>query len=299
MSTPCFGEIPGVHPGAAYVDRRALAAAGVHRPLMAGICGTAHGGAESIVVNGGYVDDLDFGSELIYTGAGGNDTGTKKQIGDQSLEHRPNAALVTSELSALPVRTVRGHRGDAAFSPNAGYRYDGLFRVTEHWLETGRDGFKICRFRLVELTREACGELVETNVRTPLDIFHLPQHLVVPIFQRPYVWDEADQWAPLWQDIRRVGELRLADPYSQATHFLGAVVVQAQELGREPSAEEHHRRAAADHHSSATDGRGSGGSPRRRRRESCRPVGRAHSQLEPARAGRCRPAQASPHQPRP
>ena len=70
---------------------------------------------------------------------------------------------------------------------------------------------------------------METNVRTPLDIFHLPQHLVVPIFQRPYVWDEAEQWAPLWQDIRRVAELRLADAYSQATHFLGAVVVQAQE----------------------------------------------------------------------
>jgi len=66
-------------------------------------------------------------------------------------------------------------------------------------------------------------------VRTPLDILHLPQHLVVPIFQRPYVWDEADQWVPLWQDVRRIAELRLADGYSQATHFLGAVVLQAQE----------------------------------------------------------------------
>jgi putative restriction endonuclease len=102
------------------------------------------------VVNGGYVDDLDFGTELVYTGAGGNDTGTRKQIGDQSLEHRPNAALVTSEQLALCVRVIRGFRGDPAFSPSSGYRYDGLFQVTEHWLETGRDGFKICRFRLVE-----------------------------------------------------------------------------------------------------------------------------------------------------
>lgn len=70
---------------------------------------------------------------------------------------------------------------------------------------------------------------METNVRTPLDVFHLPQHLVVPIFQRPYVWDETDQWVPLWQDVRRIAELRLADGYSQATHFLGAVVLQAQE----------------------------------------------------------------------
>lgn len=70
---------------------------------------------------------------------------------------------------------------------------------------------------------------METNVRTPLDIFNLPQHLVVPLFQRPYVWDEAEQWMPLWQDVRRLVEHRLYDPHSSATHFLGAVVVQAQD----------------------------------------------------------------------
>jgi alkylated DNA nucleotide flippase Atl1 len=70
---------------------------------------------------------------------------------------------------------------------------------------------------------------VETNVRTPLDVFNLPQHLVVPLFQRPYVWDETEQWLPLWQDVRRLAELRLADPYASATHFLGAVVLQAQD----------------------------------------------------------------------
>lgn len=70
---------------------------------------------------------------------------------------------------------------------------------------------------------------METNVRTPLDVFNLPQHLLVPLFQRPYVWNEPDQWLPLWQDVRRLAELRIGDPYSSATHFLGAVVVQAQD----------------------------------------------------------------------
>ena len=70
---------------------------------------------------------------------------------------------------------------------------------------------------------------METNVRTPLDIFNLPQHLVVPLFQRAYVWDETEQWLPLWQDVRRLAEHRVNDPYSFATHFLGAVVVQAQD----------------------------------------------------------------------
>ena len=80
MSVSHFGEIPGVSVGAAFADRRALAVAGVHRPPMAGICGTTRRGAESIVVNGGYVDDKDFGGEILYTGAGGNDTATKGKL---------------------------------------------------------------------------------------------------------------------------------------------------------------------------------------------------------------------------
>lgn len=70
---------------------------------------------------------------------------------------------------------------------------------------------------------------METNVRTPLEVFNLPQHLVVPLFQRAYVWNEIDQWLPLWQDVRRLAALRLTDHYSAGTHFLGAVVVQAQD----------------------------------------------------------------------
>jgi hypothetical protein len=70
---------------------------------------------------------------------------------------------------------------------------------------------------------------VDTNVRTPMEIFNLPQHLVVPLFQRPYVWDEANQWVHLWTDVRRMAELRLVDPFRNAAHFLGAIVLQAQE----------------------------------------------------------------------
>lgn len=68
---------------------------------------------------------------------------------------------------------------------------------------------------------------METNVRTPQEVFYLPQHLVVPLFQRPYVWNEVDQWQPLWQDVTRMADLRLANPSTTARHFLGAVVLQA------------------------------------------------------------------------
>lgn len=71
---------------------------------------------------------------------------------------------------------------------------------------------------------------MDTSVLTPQGVFFLPQHLVVPLFQRPYVWDEAEQWRPLWQDIVRMAELRLRDPYTSARHFLGAVVLQSTEV---------------------------------------------------------------------
>lgn len=68
---------------------------------------------------------------------------------------------------------------------------------------------------------------MDTNVRTPQEIFYLPQHLVVPLFQRPYVWTETDQWLPLWTDVVRMADLRLKEPHTSARHFLGAVVLQA------------------------------------------------------------------------
>src|SRR3954464_13501785 len=71
--------------------------------------------------------------------------------------------------------------------------------------------------------------LMETHVRTPQDVFMQPQHLVVPPFQRPYVWEQEEQWAPLWQDVRRLAELRPAQPAADIRHFLGAIVVQAQQ----------------------------------------------------------------------
>ena len=48
---------------------------------------------------------------------------------------------------------------------------------------------------------------METQVRTPQDVFMQPQHLVVPPFQRPYVWEKEEQWAPFWQDVRRLADL--------------------------------------------------------------------------------------------
>jgi hypothetical protein len=58
-------------------------------------------------------------------------------------------------------------------------------------------------------------------------VFMQPQRLIVPLFQRPYVWNEENQWAPLWADVTRVAERLLGDPHGKhQPHFLGAVVLQ-------------------------------------------------------------------------
>ena len=68
---------------------------------------------------------------------------------------------------------------------------------------------------------------METQVRTPHAVFMMPQRLLVPLFQRPYVWNEELQWDPLWKDIQRVANRLLANPLTQhQPHFLGAVVLQ-------------------------------------------------------------------------
>jgi hypothetical protein len=58
-------------------------------------------------------------------------------------------------------------------------------------------------------------------------VFTQPQRLIVPLFQRPYVWNEKNQWEPLWSDVIRVADRRLCQPHEKHyPHFLGAVVLQ-------------------------------------------------------------------------
>src|SRR5436309_15123471 len=68
---------------------------------------------------------------------------------------------------------------------------------------------------------------METQVRTPNAIFGQPQRFLVPLFQRPYVWNEEQQWEPLWNDLKRVATRLLNNPLGKhEPHFLGAVVLQ-------------------------------------------------------------------------
>ncbi len=88
MTQRIYGHIPDYPPGTLFETRADLSYAGVHRPRIAGICGSGRQPAESIVLSGGYEDDEDYGDEIVYTGHGGRDTETGKQITHQTLNKR-------------------------------------------------------------------------------------------------------------------------------------------------------------------------------------------------------------------
>lgn len=143
-----FGEIAGIEEGHWFEGRKEMMPSSFHRNWGAGIDGNGNEGASAIVLSGGYEDDFDSGDEIIYTGAGGNDPDTGKQIEDQTWENRGNAGLLKSMDEGLPVRVIRGFNHNSSLSPKTGYSYAGLYSVVDAWEEKGKSGHKICRFKL-------------------------------------------------------------------------------------------------------------------------------------------------------
>lgn len=58
-----------------------------------------------------------------------------------------------------------------------------------------------------------------------LAVFDSKQRLEVPLFQRQYVWNEEQQWLPLWEDIERKFTEALEGHKDTPNHFLGAMVL--------------------------------------------------------------------------
>ncbi|KAH9937864.1 PUA-like domain-containing protein, partial [Epithele typhae] len=193
-----FGPIEQVPVLSTFASRMCLHHAGVHKPPMAGIAGTKSKGCTSIVMSGGYEDDLDGGDHLTYTGAGGRTTENGQDIlhtRDQSWEYKSNAALKKSAETKKPVRAVRGFKSNSKYAPAAGYRYDGLYTVEETWMEPGRSGFQVCRCRLERLPdqppipRRGEGPFPFDHSRWPTPIkfpwINVPSDLPRPTSERP------------------------------------------------------------------------------------------------------------------
>nr|CAG4710288.1 unnamed protein product [Naegleria fowleri] len=133
-----------------YESRLECSKRGSHTPTQPGISGHFGVPADSIVAMamGGYGDE-DYGDVFIYTGQGGTD------YEDQTL-NKYNISLVESLKRKVPVRLIRSYQLDSAYAPAKGYRYDGLYWVTDYWrepqrLKSGYFGALVYRYRMIRL----------------------------------------------------------------------------------------------------------------------------------------------------
>jgi len=66
---------------------------------------------------------------------------------------------------------------------------------------------------------------VQPHKFTIHDVFEKERRYDIPLYQRAYVWNQDDQWEPLWDDIRKQAERALEDSTGRlGSHFLGAAV---------------------------------------------------------------------------
>ncbi|KAM6364325.1 E3 ubiquitin-protein ligase UHRF2-like isoform 1-T1 [Pluvialis apricaria] len=163
-----YGPVPGVPVGTTWKFRVQVSEAGVHRPHVGGIHGRSNDGAYSLVLAGGFEDEVDRGDEFTYTGSGGRDLSGNKRIGehsfDQTLTHMNRALALNCDAplddkngaesknwrAGKPVRVVRSSKGRriSKYAPEEGNRYDGIYKVVKYWPEIGKCGFLVWRYLL-------------------------------------------------------------------------------------------------------------------------------------------------------
>ncbi|KAK0133176.1 E3 ubiquitin-protein ligase UHRF1 [Merluccius polli] len=163
-----YGPVPGVPVGTTWKFRVQVSEAGVHRPHVGGIHGRSNDGSYSLVLAGGFEDEVDRGDEFTYTGSGGRDLSGNKRIGehsfDQTLTHMNRALALNCDAplndkdgaesrnwrEGKPVRVVRSSKGRriSKYAPEEGNRYDGIYKVVKYWPEIGKCGFLVWRYLL-------------------------------------------------------------------------------------------------------------------------------------------------------
>ncbi|ONK78111.1 uncharacterized protein A4U43_C02F14470 [Asparagus officinalis] len=151
-----IGSVPGIEIGDIFYFRIELCVVGLHAPIMAGIdymTAQFENGddtvAVSVVSSGGYENEETNTDALIYSGQGGNANV------DQKLQ-RGNLALERSLHRGNVVRVVRSAR-DYSVPNGKIYFYDGLYKVESSWVEKGKSGFNVFKFKLLREPEQPPG----------------------------------------------------------------------------------------------------------------------------------------------
>lgn len=156
-----FGNLEKLEIGTILKDRNEMIVLGYHTPPQAGIWGASKTGACSIVLSEGYEDDKDEFDYIKYTGHGGKDSKTGKQIADQEFTVGNKGLQISCDYN-LPVRVWRGFQ--TKHGPETGYRYDGIYYVKEYERVVGVSDFYICRFHLVRDPYEKIIDKIDSTI---------------------------------------------------------------------------------------------------------------------------------------
>ncbi|ONK61668.1 uncharacterized protein A4U43_C08F32340 [Asparagus officinalis] len=151
-----IGSVPGVEIGDIFYFRMELCIVGLHAPSMAGIdymSAQFNDGDDTVAVSvvsaGGYENEETDTESLIYSGQGGNANIDQKLV-------RGNLALERSLHRGNTVRVIRSV-GDYTTTNGKIYFYDGLYKVQSSWVEKGKSGFNVFKFKLLREPEQSPG----------------------------------------------------------------------------------------------------------------------------------------------
>eukprot|EP00326_Haptolina_ericina_P024959 CAMPEP_0181192120 /NCGR_PEP_ID=MMETSP1096-20121128/13112_1 /TAXON_ID=156174 ORGANISM="Chrysochromulina ericina, Strain CCMP281" /NCGR_SAMPLE_ID=MMETSP1096 /ASSEMBLY_ACC=CAM_ASM_000453 /LENGTH=204 /DNA_ID=CAMNT_0023281491 /DNA_START=6 /DNA_END=620 /DNA_ORIENTATION=+ len=177
--------------------------------IASGVCG-GHRFGQSIVLSGGYENDVDDGCTFEYTGEGGNDfLGSKLQTGDQRLKGG-NLALANCKMHAVPVRVVRRLKSNEL-------RYDGLYKVVAYAEElvdsSNPQGSKVFKFSMERIAGQPAlseersvgfvGRAQKSRHHGPDDTALVPRHASAE--DREYAAWKSEHQRQLLRQAKRAG----------------------------------------------------------------------------------------------
>ena len=128
LAANVFGH-NGIAVGECWYNRWAMVRDGASGEHMDGIYGTPEDGAFAVVTTSSVYEDLemefDDGVTVHYAGSGAANKDKTEDVTKGSM------ALRKSIETGKPVRVIRGPLKKVSYAPKAGYRYDGLYKVTK------------------------------------------------------------------------------------------------------------------------------------------------------------------------
>ena len=134
-----YGPVSGFLPGAWWGIRMDCSRDRVHDPFNENIQNGPFGVTSVCTSSTNLNEDVDFGSSLTVTG---------RRYLDGKCEKDP---LIKNYESQIPLRLIRSYNLLNEFAPKTGYRYDGLYIVTNVWIGVNSDSTKHYKFALLRL----------------------------------------------------------------------------------------------------------------------------------------------------